>query len=51
MLTKDANERITIDELKNHPWITKRGTNPLIDNKGPEIIIDTDDLDDISINP
>ncbi len=30
MLNKDPRERITIPEIKVHPWVTKRGENPML---------------------
>jgi hypothetical protein len=30
MLTKDPSQRITIDQMRAHPWVTKDGTDPLI---------------------
>ncbi|KFX87098.1 hypothetical protein V490_08530, partial [Pseudogymnoascus sp. VKM F-3557] len=30
ILDKDAKRRITMDELREHPWVTKDGTDPLL---------------------
>jgi len=30
MLTKDPANRITIEQMRSHPWVTKNGTDPLI---------------------
>ncbi|OBT78552.1 CAMKK/META protein kinase [Pseudogymnoascus sp. 05NY08] len=30
ILEKDAKKRITMDELREHPWVTKDGTDPLL---------------------
>ena len=31
MLEKNPNERITLDQLKTHHWITKNNTSPMLD--------------------
>ncbi|ORY16150.1 calmodulin dependent protein kinase [Clohesyomyces aquaticus] len=30
LLEKDPNKRIKMDELREHPWVTRRGTDPLL---------------------
>lgn len=30
LLEKDPDQRITMDEMRNHPWVTKRGEDPLL---------------------
>ncbi|GAB7347905.1 hypothetical protein MBLNU459_g5428t1 [Dothideomycetes sp. NU459] len=30
ILEKDPDRRITMEELRNHPWVTKNGTDPLL---------------------
>ncbi|KAJ2899091.1 hypothetical protein MKZ38_003397 [Zalerion maritima] len=30
LLEKDPNERITMPKLRDHPWVTKNGTDPLL---------------------
>ncbi|KAL1871730.1 hypothetical protein VTK73DRAFT_1870 [Phialemonium thermophilum] len=30
ILEKDPDKRITMDELREHPWVTKKGTDPLL---------------------
>ena len=29
MLEKDANKRIKVSEIRNHPWITRNGAEPI----------------------
>ena len=39
ILTKDPLQRITISEIKNHPWITKNGTVPMDELEKQQIVV------------
>ncbi|KAF2756174.1 kinase-like protein [Pseudovirgaria hyperparasitica] len=39
LLNKDPQQRITMDELREHPWITKHGTDPLLSKEENTAVI------------
>ena len=44
MLTKDIDQRLTIDKVKEHPWITNNGTDPMPKNNNNKIKVTERDL-------
>jgi len=44
ILIKNPTERITLKEIKVHPWLTKDGTEPMPEIKKQKIVITDKDL-------
>ncbi len=44
LLTKDPDERITMDEIKEHAWVSRGNTRPLLTDPRPPVTVTEDEV-------